>query len=185
MGLDMYLTKQTYVKRWDHQSPEDKFSVTVEKGGKPYDAIKPERICYVAEEVAYWRKANAIHAWFVRECQGGVDDCRLGYVDTEKLKELLDTVNKVLDETKAVKGKVNAGSSWTATKGAVKKWEDGRVAEDATLAKELLPTKSGFFFGGTDYDEYYLQDLEYTRDVLTKVLAEDNSHGDFYYQSSW
>jgi hypothetical protein len=24
MGLDMYLTKKTYVKQWDHQTPEER-----------------------------------------------------------------------------------------------------------------------------------------------------------------
>ena len=27
------------------------------------------------EEVGYWRKANAIHGWFVRNVQNGKDDC--------------------------------------------------------------------------------------------------------------
>ncbi len=32
MGLDMYLSKKTYVKQWDHQSPEEKYEVVVTKG---------------------------------------------------------------------------------------------------------------------------------------------------------
>jgi hypothetical protein len=26
-------------------------------------------------EVAYWRKFNALHAWFVKNCQNGIDNC--------------------------------------------------------------------------------------------------------------
>ena len=29
MGLDMYLEKRTYVKNWDHQTPEERHTVTV------------------------------------------------------------------------------------------------------------------------------------------------------------
>ena len=39
--------------------------------------------------VGYWRKANAIHAWFVRECQGGRDECQTTWVPREKLEALL------------------------------------------------------------------------------------------------
>jgi hypothetical protein len=52
--------------------------------------------------------------------------------------------------------------------------------------KELLPTSSGFFFGSTEYDEGYLQDLENTVSILEKCLSlpkEDRST--FYYHSSW
>lgn len=43
-----------------------------------------------------------------------------------------------------------------------------RVLEDHSLASELLPTQSGFFFGSTDYDKWYYNDVE---DVL-KQLTE-------------
>jgi hypothetical protein len=50
MGLDSYLTKKTYVKRWEHHAPEDKHTITVRKGlyrgrndvlekGKPYTQV--------------------------------------------------------------------------------------------------------------------------------------------------
>ena len=51
------------------------------------------------------------------------------------------------------------------------------------LASELLPTQSGFFFGGTDYDEYYFSDIKRTIDILKPILKDDV--GDFYYSSSW
>ena len=35
MGLDMYLTRKTYVKQWSHQTPEERFEITITKGGKP------------------------------------------------------------------------------------------------------------------------------------------------------
>jgi hypothetical protein len=69
MGLDMYLTRKTYVKQWSHQAPEEQFEVTITKGGKPYDGIDLSNITNIEEEVGYWRKANQIHRWFVENVQ--------------------------------------------------------------------------------------------------------------------
>jgi hypothetical protein len=46
-----------------------------------------------------------------------------------------------------------------------------RPSRTPGVAKELLPTQAGFFFGSTDYDEYYYEDLVYTRDLLDKENA--------------
>lgn len=96
MGLDMYLTKRTYVKNWSHMMDTEKHSVTVTRGGKPVEQIDPERISYIIQDVGYWRKANAIHQWFVENVQGGEDNCREHYANNEKLRELLDLVEQVL-----------------------------------------------------------------------------------------
>lgn len=153
MGLDMYLRKSHYVKNWSHMKPEERHQVLVFKNGEKAP-IKSERVCTVIEEVAYWRKANEIHNWFVENCQEGVDDCREAYVSREQLGKLLSVCNEVLADHKK--------------------------------AEQLLPTKSGFFFGGTEYDEWYFKSLENTRDVLTEVLAEpETNSGDYYYNSSW
>jgi len=56
-----------------------------------------------------------------------------------------------------------------------------KVLADHNLAEELLPTNSGFFFGGTEYDEYYFQDLEET----IKIINELDPDSDYYYTSSW
>ena len=47
-------------------------------------------------QVAYWRKANQIHAWFVKHVQNGVDNCEEYYVSREQLQLLLDTCKLVL-----------------------------------------------------------------------------------------
>lgn len=52
--------------------------------------------------------------------------------------------------------------------------------------EDLLPTESGFFFGSTEYDEYYKQDLVETKEIIEKWLAFSGK-GDYelYYHSSW
>ena len=61
--------------------------------------------------------------------------------------------------------------------------EVGKIIEDASVAKKILPSEEGFFFGCTDYDQYYYDELVNTRDVLDKVLAETGE--EFQYHSSW
>ena len=51
------------------------------------------------------------------------------------------------------------------------------------MAEELLPTGSGFFFGSTDYDEYYFGDLNDTLGILTRCLESKFDY--FEYQASW
>lgn len=104
-----------------------------------------------AEEVAYWRKANAIHAWFVDNVQGGEDDCATYDVSADQLRELLADTDKVLG--------------------------------NPSLAPTVLPTQSGFFFGPTDYDEYYFESLRYTKTTLEGVLTDEDGY--FQYFSSW
>jgi hypothetical protein len=58
-----------------------------------------------------------------------------------------------------------------------------KVEADHSLADTLLPSASGFFFGGTDYDEWYYNDITNTITILEEALAD--KHGDYYYSSSW
>jgi len=61
-----------------------------------------------------------------------------------------------------------------------------QVLGNRSRAKELLPTQAGFFFSGTEYDEYYYKSLEYTRDRLRQLTAKGSfPKWVFYYHSSW
>lgn len=164
MGLDMYLSKRTYVKNWDYMEPEQHHTVTIT--GPKATGIRPERVSEIVEEVAYWRKANAIHLYFVNACQDGVDDCRDAYVPREHLVELVDFCRKILDAyEREPEPKETVEESWR------------------DLAETWLPPQPGCFFGSTDLDEYYLRDLRETVEMLAPLLEEPS--GDFYYHSSW
>lgn len=150
MGLDMYLSRKMYVKHWDHKSPEDQYEVIVKKGGKVVDTIDTKQITNIEEEVGYWRKANAIHQWFVENVQNGEDNCGEYYVTTDQLYILLNICKE--------------------------------IKKDNSLADKLLPTQNGFFFGGTEYDEWYLQTIDNTIEILEPLVETSE---DYYYQSSW
>ena len=55
-----------------------------------------------------------------------------------------------------------------------------------TGTTSLLPTQSGFFFGSTNYDECYRNDLQDTIEQLDNVLDNPKfGHWEFSYHSSW
>jgi len=59
-----------------------------------------------------------------------------------------------------------------------------KVLDNHELAEQLLPTIGGFFFGGTDYDKWYFDDLEDTIKIIDSALALPDGW-DFNYRSSW
>lgn len=58
------------------------------------------------------------------------------------------------------------------------------VKNNPKKAPQLLPTQSGFFFGSTDYDEWYFKDVEYSIRLFEEVLKLPKEF-DIYYQASW
>lgn len=112
------------------------------------------------EEVGYWRKFNALHNWFVENVQDGVDECQSELVTRESFERLQITLEKVLEQ-------------------------EGNPDED--LLDELMPTTSGFFFGSTEYNTYYFEEVRRTKTMVDNILSEwdDDSPFEYYYQSSW
>jgi hypothetical protein len=100
MGLDMYLTASGYTSASSaKRNPQEQ---------ERYEALLEILQCenYISDnlgfieyevEVAYWRKANAIHGWFVQHCQDGVDNCEKHYVTRERMMELITLCKKVLN----------------------------------------------------------------------------------------
>jgi len=184
MGLDMYLYKKHYVKNWAHDKDEGKYKITIEKGGKKDPKINTKDVIYIVEEVGYWRKANAIHKWFIDNCANGNEEKTEMYVSYKKLEDLRDIVSRVLASCKLVKGEVVNGQSYDKTMG---EWVDNKVAgkyvKDPSLAQMLLPTTSGFFFGSTEYDQWYVEDLKLTLEILEEALTDESA--EFEYSASW
>lgn len=61
-----------------------------------------------------------------------------------------------------------------------------KVLADHSLAQELLPTRSGFFFGSTDYDNWYFNDVKDCRKQMKSLLRKYNEDTDvIYFIMSW
>jgi hypothetical protein len=155
MGLDMYL----YAEKYFHTVYEqDKEKINQLVDIATLNELTKHRNHYSATvkvEVGYWRKANSIHNYFVQKHANGVDECQDIQVSREGLEKLKDICGQL------------------------------SVSKDAKLAEELLPPKSGFFFGSTEIDEYYFNDMDYTYELLDRVLKETPDDCDFVYSASW
>ena len=62
------------------------------------------------------------------------------------------------------------------------------VLDDHSQAEDLLPTMSGFFFGSTDYNEYYFEDvkqvLKYCEETLLPMFDDLDDRESIYF-STW
>ena len=107
MGLDMYLYAEKYVSgvEWTQgkdgvpsSKPSAEFSAILETAGLSPDDLRSEypsaRLMF---QVAYWRKVNAIHQWFVDNCGDGVDECQPYDVQRADLVVLLMMVNEAIE----------------------------------------------------------------------------------------
>ena len=159
MGLDMYLEagKSINLGQPEYEAARQHISELL---GVSYDVLfegesSEWRRIAVYTNIAYWRKANAIHNWFVENVQGGRDECQRSYVSRNDLEEFESLCIRLLE------------------------------TRDYDLAKELLPVTSGFLFGYIDYDEFYWDNIEYTLDMIRKALHLEGLGFNIFYQSSW
>jgi len=88
MGLDMYLERDVYIG--------NQFEHNKEKAVVGHPQIDQSKVKAITEEVGYWRKANAIHGWFVRNVQSGNDECQRSYVSVEQMQLLFDLCTRIL-----------------------------------------------------------------------------------------
>jgi hypothetical protein len=173
MGLDQYLSATKFISgsQWSTDYERRLHADIISAVNAP--SIVEDECPYITVDitVAQWRKANAIHNWFVVNVQHGEDDCGKYSVSHEQLWELHEVCLKVLGEF--AYGETVDGE-WVSERGVA-------------IAEKLLPTTSGFFFGGTQYDDWYLEGLRYTKDILYKVLTDliPNKGWKFEYSSSW
>ena len=152
MGLDMYLNARRSLSSWDKDNTlHTEFNQLAKNLG--FDMEIQE----IGFNAIYWRKANAIHNWFVKNVQHGVDDCGTYEVSDIVLNELLILIDTVL--------------------------------EDTTKAPDLIPPTDGFFFGGTQLDAYYFDELRRTKEEVSRLLDIIGKDADWdwtlEYRSSW
>jgi hypothetical protein len=100
MGLDMYLTAKKYL--WSDKDKELSAKINELVGVKADMENRWNGSSLVVKQIEvdamYWRKANAIHGWFVEQCQDGKDECQESYVSREQLQELVELCHEALDK---------------------------------------------------------------------------------------
>ena len=176
----MELEKRFYIgNHYEHRKVEGEIDLTI--NGKDLNLTLKD-LSFITYRVMCWRKANAIHAWFVKHVQNGNDNCGEYCVSGDKLQNLVDLCKE------ALKALENATPIETSPVSVLK--ESGRVGKevipvyDVGLVEDILPPQEGFFFGGTNVDQWYINTLKETVVILEAELKNDLD-GDYYYSSTW
>ena len=173
MGLDMYLYARKYVSKFDYTNfkREDGVMPPVKEEWETLATLSPKGLMDNAQDfggisisypVGYWRKANAIHGWFVNILADGEDECQEIPVNREDFETLRDSCKAVLASPKD-------------------------EMEEEAEQHGLEPTP-GFFFGASEIDEWYTESLKDTITIIDNVLSiipEGNYDWQFIYQASW
>lgn len=60
-----------------------------------------------------------------------------------------------------------------------------QVLEDHSLAETLLPTQSGFFFGNTEYNDWYFYYVKEVYDKFSEIAEDFNSDEDILTMFCW
>lgn len=159
MGLDMYLfeRREKYVgDMTEKRAFRDQYPELV-SGDYPRDFH-----ITVDTEIMYWRKANAIHNWFVQNVQEGNDDCGKYPVSYKDLSGLLETIETVLENPEE--------HAWDL----------------------LPPTSGFFFGSeevNEGYIQDLERTAEKLRELLAECAEDKLLHGyvtrDYLYESSW
>lgn len=202
MGLDMCINRKVrrYLKN------DGTFSDNCED--YKTDEFGCSNAVWTESEVAYWRKANAIHKWFVDNVQDGKDDCREYDVDLDNLEELRGTCVRLLTEMKGKVLKVRDEDMENFRKYRT----EGQPAEiaidpgnldaidnatsfhklpDDEVPPEILPTTKGLFFGETEYDGVYFWNIAKTIKMIDRIfeqdkeLSKDGVSAFYTYRASW
>ena len=59
------------------------------------------------------------------------------------------------------------------------------VKQNPSMAEEVLPPSEGFFFGDNEIDEWYWHDIDYTIELVSRVLRTVSEDWNLTYRASW
>ena len=159
MGLDMYLYVSKYSSKFQDEKGKDNFypaelTKLADKHIKWNFLSKQEKY-----QIGYWRKANAIHNFFVEKCGNGVDECQSIYVDFDKLLELKERCEAVLNDHSKAENLLPTTSGFFFGSQEYDDW----------------------YFGDLEYTVDLLNDvIEFIR-----TNNKDKVYWDCYYEASW
>ena len=128
------------------------------------EQLKKEAEDHYCQYDAYFRKVNFLFAYF--QNNGKMIDEYYAFVDKEDVEDIISKCERILAAKK--------GNEWLGERKTVEEY-----------AASLLPTQSGFFFGSTDYDEYYFSDVKNCLREMKQYLKLFKGEGTGYVVFSW
>jgi len=168
MGLDMYFSRRTYVGSFKNTrdsegnwSERDVDNMELKFDDADLSHVNLKNVRYIEEIFGEFRKFNALHAYVVDNFGGGRDECQVIYLDIDNLIQIQEVLS-------LVKESLSIG--------------------DKVIAGQTLPPKEGFFFGNTEIDKWYEEDVKEAVEVFNKIVEEHSIVGhdaSYTYQASW
>ena len=153
------------------------------------------------DELAYWRKANCVHRWFLSNCKplgrGSEEFRRVTKSDLVRFKSIIKNVLKYAFAIHHKENDDNIDSKfdmpvYELNNIGFKRINKNKIGvnlkakhidptafdlelsdEGIDIAESLLPTEDGFFFGSTKYDSGYVSDLIDTYNIINNILDSD------------
>lgn len=166
MGLDMYLYARTYVSGVDYGRDEKgEFTATPNQQFKDIVEASGMTLAEMSEDLPSVEMSFKIGYWRKANQihQWFVNEVQDGVDECQPADVNRDKLVELRDVCR-------------------------QVLADHSKASELLPTGEGFFFGSYEYDEWYFEQIEYTVQILDRILSNPKfEFGKFWfvYQSSW
>ena len=157
MGLDQYITIRHKSTNNSYKKFDDYWKMDREerKGIR-----EPKEPCKDLT-IAYFRKHNMIHGWFVKNIQNGNDDCGRYEISVKDLKNLLSVCEKVMTFVTKTPRPPKIYIDPEGIEYECKQYDEYKISEEGMeYVKENLPIMDGFFFGGREYDDDYFWCVE-------------------------
>ena len=126
--------------------------------------LNEEVLDHYCQYDAYFRKVNFLFAYF--QNKGKMVDEYYAFVDLDDVDDIINKCEMILAAKK--------GDGWL---------DEGETVEQ--FAASVLPTQDGFFFGATDYDEYYFWDVKDCLRQMKKYRKLFKGNGTGYVIFSW
>ena len=160
MGLDMYLYADKYVSRKDYNKKVGEYDYATNEAFQTIvNALGAQDL--IDEEWSGMTVSLPIGYWRKANQIHAwiVDNCADGVDECQRIYISRDKAEELVEACK-------------------------QVIANPSLAGSVLSPRSGFFFGSTDIDEWYLNDLKRTVDIFEKALKSPDIDG-VTYQASW
>lgn len=139
------------------------------------------------ESIGYFYKVNCLLPFF-----GYEDDLSIHPIEKCQIEELVSIAKELLKKYHAI------NSSILSYQEILKVYKDNKkkrmeILEKmdalwknfAKIAQENLPTTSGFFFGNTEYNEWYVNDLTEIVNVFEEILDSTDFDIDQIFMYCW
>ena len=179
MGLDIYFKR---VNKIDFQFAKKKDTQ------EAYDELQ-------LEDMGYFRKVNCLLPFF-----GYEDDCSIHPIEKCQIEDLVSIAKKLLEVYDTISYQLhlqqievnyykeiyrdNQEMCDERCKPFLQKMDEIWKPFES-VAQEMLPTTTGFFFGSTQYRDYYVADLKDIVEIFTKVLDTTDFDIDQIFMYCW